>query len=499
MGIIQRQSIRSSVFIFIGFGIGALNMLVLFPKIFTPEQIGLTRIIMDTGLTLSTLASLGTLPVIYKFFPFYKSYLPPKKADLPGITFLSCLLGFVLVCVGGYFFKDLIIRKFGAKSPLFIDYFYLVFPFTFLMLFFVWMEGFSWSLKRTVVSNFLKETAIRLLTTLLILAVFFNWIDFRGFMNSFGFVYLLPCIALLMVLRKTGEWHFTFNISSVTRRLKYKMMGFALYIFGAQFLNVLSRTFDTFALAAISEKGLRDTAVFTIATYIVTLMEIPQRSLVSISVPVIAESWKNKDLDNIRTVYKKSVTNLMVMGLFVFGLLWLNIHNLSHFLGKEYAAIEGIVLLMGIGKIIDLGTGVNGQLIATSSYWRFDFFTNVIYTLLALPLNYILIKQFGLMGAAYANLIAVTIYNTIRFLFIWKKFGFQPYHWHNLFILLIGAGTYTLIYFLPKLSNIYFDSMLRGGLFILIFGSLIHFTRVAPDLSVVLQMLIGRVKRMIGR
>ncbi len=79
MGTIQKQSIRSTIGISIGFAIGAFNLLVLAPKLLTTEQLGLTRLITDLGITLATLCTLGSLPVIYKFFPFYKSHLSPKK------------------------------------------------------------------------------------------------------------------------------------------------------------------------------------------------------------------------------------------------------------------------------------------------------------------------------------------------------------------------------------------------------------------------------------
>ena len=75
MGIIQKQSIQSTIIIMIGFAIGAFNMILFAPKVLTAAELGLTRIITDAGLTLSTMCTLGSIPVIYKFFPFYKSYL----------------------------------------------------------------------------------------------------------------------------------------------------------------------------------------------------------------------------------------------------------------------------------------------------------------------------------------------------------------------------------------------------------------------------------------
>ncbi|MCG7859286.1 hypothetical protein MD537_20080, partial [Flavihumibacter sediminis] len=106
-------------------------MLILGPKILGPELLGLTRIITDAGITLATLSTFGTIPVIYKFFPFYNDYLSSKKSDLPAITGFICLSGFILVCIIGYFSQDIIVRKYSEKSPLFVEYSYLVYPFSF--------------------------------------------------------------------------------------------------------------------------------------------------------------------------------------------------------------------------------------------------------------------------------------------------------------------------------------------------------------------------------
>src|SRR5690606_24520850 len=192
-------------------------------------------------------------------------------------------------------------------------------------------------------------------------------------------------------------------ISSVTRRLKGRMINFGLFVFGAQFFHVLSRTNDTFLIFGI--KGLAETAVFAIASYVIAVLEIPQRSLNAISTPVLAEAWKNNDLSSIENIYKKSVANLLLIGLGLFGLIFLNIHNLSAFLGTGYENITLIVFIMGMAKVLDLGTGINAIIIGTSNYWKFDFYTNIAYTLLSIPLNFVLIKAYGLEGLAFSMLI----------------------------------------------------------------------------------------------
>lgn len=483
MGNIQKQSIRSTAIIIIGFAIGAFNLLVLSPKILTPELLGLTRVITDAGLTLATLATLGTLPVIYKFFPFFKSYLKPEKNDLPFISAIICLIGFVFVCIGGWLADDLIVRKFSERSPLFVEYSQYVYPFCFLMLAFMWLESFGWSFRKSIATNTLRELIPRIFFTILLVLFSYHFLDTNSFVFLFSISYLLPVIILFVVLRKTGEFQFNSQISPVTYRLRGKLTSFGIFVFGAQFLNLLCRTIDTFLLASLGDRGLTDTAVFTIATYIVTLMEVPQRSMNAVSIPVLAESWKNKDISGIKSIYNKSVANLLVVGLIMFALIVLNIHNIEIYLGNKYSGITAVVLFMGFGKLIDLGTGANSQIITTSSYWKIDFFTNVVYSLVALPLNYFLISSYGLMGAAYSTLISLTFYNSLRFGFLYFKFGMQPYNYKNLIAVLCGVVVTALVYFIPRLENYYFDTALRSAVFMGLFVPVIYFLKVSNEIN----------------
>lgn len=483
MGIIQKQSIRSTVFIMIGFSIGAINMVLLAPKLLSPAQLGLTRIITDVAITFATLCTFGALPVINKFFPFYKSYLPDKKNDLPLITLLICSCGFIIMCIAGYSMKDVIVRKFSERSALFVEYSYLVYPFAFFYLAYIWLESFGWSLKKGVISNTLREVGPRLLFTLLLILFALNVINLQTFIILFAGSYFIPALVLFFILKGTKEFHFKALSSSVTRRLGGRMVSFGLFLFGAQFLNLLSRTADAFILTSIAPRGLTDVAVFSIGTYVVTLMEVPQRSINAISIPILAESWKEKNLENISHVYSRSVTNLLIIGLTMFALILLNVHNLAIYMGKNYAGIETVVFFIGIGKLVDLGTGANTQIIGTSNYWKVDFITNVIYTIVALPLNYILISHFGLMGAAYSTVISLCFYNFMRFGFLWYKFGFQPYRWKELLSVALAVIAGYITFQIPYFSNIVVDTVIRTLVFCSLFFPGVYFAGISTEVN----------------
>ena len=505
MGIIQKQGVKSSFYIMLGFVIGAINLLVLFPLFFTKNDQGLVRAIIDIGATLSVFCTLGTLPVVYKFYPFYNQYLGPQKNELPFITLLLNLMGFGLLLIIGWHEKDFIIRKLG-KSPSLAQYFNYVYPYTFFLLLFYWLEAFAWGLRKGVYTNFLRETAIRILTTILIVAFGFHWITLPQFIVLFSFIYAVPVVLLFINLIQSKQWSLrAFTISSVTRRLKGKMISFALFVFAGQFFNLLARTNDTFMIVGL--RGLSDASIFAIATYVSAILEIPQRSLNSISIPVLAQSWKDKDFANIKHIYHKSVSNLLVIGLMLFGLIWLNIENLvaflnwvSHKQSGGYDAISKLIFILGIAKLIDLATGVNGQIIGTSNYWKFDFFTNLFYILLSIPLNYYLILNYSLEGLAYSNLIALTLYNSIRFTFLYKKFDLQPYTFKHGLFLLASIGLMLGIHQLPMASNFAINIAIQSVSFGVGFYLLTQWINPAPEiLAIVRNFFLKNIPAFFGK
>ena len=180
MSQIRKQSIVSSLVVYIGFAIGFLNT-YLFTRQggFTQAEYGLTGIFMAIANIMYSFANLGMVAYIYKFYPYYNDNLPKKKNDMLSWALLVSLLGFCLVILAGILFKDLVIRKYGTNSPDLVKYYYYVFPFGLGLTLFTVLEAYAWQLKKSVFTNFLREIQFRLLTTLLIV------LSFAGVIVSF--------------------------------------------------------------------------------------------------------------------------------------------------------------------------------------------------------------------------------------------------------------------------------------------------------------------------
>jgi O-antigen/teichoic acid export membrane protein len=272
------------------------------------------------------------------------------------------------------------------------------------------------------------------------------------------------------------------------------MLNMQLLIFGGIIITSVGQTIDGLIIASLN--GLEDAAVYLLALYTSSLMQIPIRSIQSIATGVLVRLWKDKNMEEIKRIYYRSSINLLLISLLIFGNIWLNIADGLEIFNVQDAYKAGIplVLIFGIVRLIDAGTGLNAQVIGSSIYWRFEFFSGVVMLAIRIPLVYFFIKENGIIGSVYGDLISLSVYNFIRFEFLRRKFGMQPFSMKTLYALTLGFSAYFITYFLFRqqhefiflvLRSLVFSGMMVGGIF---------FFKLTPDA----MQLIGNARKRLG-
>ena len=232
-------------------------------------------------------------------------------------------------------------------------------------------------------------------------------------------------------------------------------------------------------------------AVYTLAQNMASLVQAPQRGVISSSLASLSQAWKDKNMGLIDKIYHRSSINQLIFATAMFSLVYLNFIDAVYtlHLNKVYLDAINVFLFIGLTKIVDMGTGVSGQIIGTSTKWRFDFLTGILLLLITLPLNYILTKKIGVTGPAIANLISFSVYNAIRYWFLAKKFNLQPFNSKSLLTLLLAAVTFTITYLLFN-GKIGFEWLfIRSIVFLAIFISGSIALKLSPDILPVLQSI----------
>lgn len=475
MSQIRRQSIISSLMVYVGFALGFFNT-YLFTKEggFTKEQYGLTGIFIALANLMFSFANLGMPSYIFKFYPYYQDNLEKKRNDILTWALLVSLIGFCFVVIGGIYFKDLIIFKFGKNSPEFVNYYYWIFPFGLGLTLYSILESYAWQQQKSIFTNFLREVFFRALTTILIICTFIGWLGkFDLFIKIYSFTYLITALFLLVYLVKNGNLHLTFKVSVVTKKFSKKILTLVKFIYGGTLVYAVAGVFDTILLASVSINGLAAVAVYSLAQNMASLIQAPQRGIISSSIAALSKAWKDKDQNRILNIYRQSSINQLVFAVGMFCLIWLNFEDgiFTFHLQSGYIDAKWIFFFIGLMRIVDMGTGVNAQIISTSTLWKFEFYTGIILLSLTLPMNYILTKYyFDVMGPAIANLFSFTIYNLIRFWYLKKKFNMQPFTLKSLYTIILGIVSFYVCFYLFDSYHGFIWLLIRSTCFIGLYG-----------------------------
>jgi O-antigen/teichoic acid export membrane protein len=498
MSAIRRQSIISSIVIYIGFAIGMLNV-YFFTKqgLFTEEQYGLTGVFIAIALAMQAFAAFGMPSYVYKFYPYYNYHLPDKKNDMLSWALLISIIGFIVVMVGGWMLKDIVVKKYSVNAPKLVNYYYWIFPMALGLTVYTTLEAYTQIIKKPVLTNFLREVEWRLVTTILIVLFILGVIkNFAQFIKLFAFGYPVIALTLLIYLIYTKNFRINFSPSKVTRRYFKKIVSFSVFTYSGMLIFTVSQVFDSMVIASVLKNGLEKVAIFTLAQTMTSVIQAPQRGIIAASIAHLSQAWKDKNIALLQKIYQRSSLNLLLFAAGIYLLIALNYTEAIQTLHLKPSYLLGFsaFIVLGLTKVIDLGTGLNAQIIGTSNYWRFELFCGIILLVLTLPLTYFFAKKYDILGPPIATLISIAVYNSIRIVFLWKKFKLQPFTKETIYTLFVALICFGLCYFLFKNIHGFSGLILRSIAFMFLYGGSIILFNLSPDVKPVWNTIKKRMK-----
>jgi O-antigen/teichoic acid export membrane protein len=496
MGIVVKQSIRNSIFLFSGVGLGALNVLILFPLFLSTEVFGLTKILLDIAVLGGSVASLGMPTVFVKYMPKFRS----KDKSEPGLLrFVLKISAIGIIIITGLFliFKSNILGYYTSKSAMLGEYFYLVVP----IMVFVVLNGifteYCKSLLKSVYPTFVNELFLRILTTLILVLVGLQLINADTFVNTYAISVGFGSIAFVTYLVYLKEFNLsTFNKGQTEPLSSYYKYGSANLLTGLS--RSLATRLDSVMIIALLPVGflfddpLEAVGVYGFSIYVSTLIQIPGRGITSIAVPLVAKAWENNDLSTIKDIYKKSALNQLIFGGFVFIVLILNLDNLILLLPKFELARWPIIWL-SLSSLVNVSFGVNTGIIITSKYYLVATASLVLLSILVVLGNLFMIPLFGIEGAAIATFGATFIVQVASFIYVWAKFKLQPFNAKNLIVFSILGICGGLIYLIPDFSNTFINIVIKSGAFLILYFFIIVTSKLSPDINLLLNNVLSKV------
>lgn len=491
MGIIQKQSFYSSLTLGIGILLGFFTSGYLLPNFFTEEQNGVLTLLNSYSLIYSQVAMMGLSTVIIRFYPHIKDIHQHRPQFLWFISLLG-LAGFTLF-LGFYYITKPFFKSVFEASPLFSQYYFLLIPWTFAVLFFYLYDAYSTAIQKPVRGFILKDVVQRVLILGSIGAYILYTLRFAEFMWAYSAAILLPTLFMAMLLIREGHFHFGFDFIR-SYRVHFKDMS---KVAGYSFLLGLTYVGVTNVDAIMIERymDLEAAGIYGRNMFFGVLVALPYRILHKSASGLLASQFKQHDLTAVKNIYYKSCLNQLIIGLFLFCMMWINIHNIYQIIPKSYEAGKYVIFFLGLGNLINMAGGVNTAVISYSPYFRWNTYFVVSLLLLIIITNMALIPLYGITGAALATAISLLIYNAGMYVLLFAKYRFQPFNTRHLLVVIyamLGLGACAA---LPVISNYLLDLAVRCVVFASLFGTLVLLTRISPDMNGFLEFLLKRLKR----
>ena len=433
------------------------------------EVYGIISFVQATAFLFSPFILLGAQNLTVRYFPQFKGQA--SRYSFLTLLLLFALAGTIVFLVLAYFFYPWYEQYMtGKKDDLFIRALPFFIPTAIFFSLASMMTQYISNFHRIAVPGMINNLH-KLFYPLIVLLFYFKAISVTGAGYLIALNYFMTLFLLVVYLARLGELKLSLDFSFLDRPLLRDMGTFAFYgVFGSLSGLLMSRI-DTFMIGNL----IRDDSLNGIssnANYLAFVIQIPSAALGAIAGPILAVAIKAGRMDEVEQLYKKSSINLFAIGLLFFLLIWSCIDDVFHVMPNSDKAALGkyVVFFIAISRLVDMLTSVNTHIISYSRYFRFNFYTIVLLSVLNIGFNLIFIPKYAIVGAAISTCLSITLYNLIKLIYIRYRFQMQPFSPGLIKVIAIGIVGYLIGYFFPDtgipLLNIFLKCSLIGGLYV---------------------------------
>jgi O-antigen/teichoic acid export membrane protein len=490
MGIIIKQSIKGSIWSYLGVGIGFVTTAYLFPNFLETDVIGLFGLLLAWSVLFSQLASLGINGVTARLFPYFRN----EANGHNGFLFISLIVlstGFLVFLVVFSIISPHLVESNLERSRLFSEYVYLIIPITFFTSLFIFFDVYNKLLYDAVLGTLLQEFFQRFLILIATLLYIIDFFNLHELIIAYAFAVSLKAVVIFSILLRKNSIHLKPRLNFVSKELKREMINVSGFSILAGFGSSVVFNIDKIIVNQMIDLG--STGVYTIAFFFGTLVIIPSRPLLKISGTIIAESWKSNNLNEISKIYSKSCLNQFIIGGLLFIGIWANIENIMQILGPDYYNGKWVIFFIGLGYLIDMMTGANSQIISYSKHYKIMLIFVIALIILVVINNLIFIPIWGITGAAIASAFSMFLNNLMRYIYLYRKYRFQPFNYKFVLITLFLAAAYFVSLLIPELKLVP-DIAIRSICITIIYGILTVAFGVSEDINLIAKRTLGKLK-----
>lgn len=487
MGIVLKQSFINTIILFLGFGVGGINVLFLYTHFLHEDYFGLITFLLSAANILLPLLVFGMQNTIIKFYSSYKTKL--ERDNFLATTLVIPLFIIIPLALIGTLVYENIANWISEENPIIKKYTYLIFITAIFMGYFEVFYAWTKVHLKSVFGNFIKELFPRICTSFLLLAVYLKLLTDEQFIYSVVIVYGLSTLIMMLYAFYVYKPTFKFVLPENFKEL----LSFSFYIIVAGSAAGILLEIDKFMIPQMEK--IAQVAYYSVGIYIASVIAIPTRAMQQITSPITAKDMNDDNYVAVEKMYQQTSINLLVVGGLFFLLINLNINDMYLLINKpQYTKGVWVVLIISLSKLVELALGTGNAILVNSIYYKIFFYLSIAMAVTVIFLNKWLIAMIGIDGAALATLIVMILYSVIKIGYIQSKFKIQPFGINTIKVAIIISVVFALFYFWNFSFNPLVNIILKGVLISIIYLILIKRFKISEELNAMAALMFKKGK-----
>lgn len=454
-----------------------------------PIQLGFISVLFNYSSVISIFGLIGPSHALSRFLNGF------EKKDKFGL--LLIIITFSLL-ITSLIFLILFVFSFFLS-----DSFLLFIKRNFIMLFFlvllpIFQSHFSQYfkfIKLSVVTNLIENIFFRLINLIFLSFFLTGFINFDNYIFLLILSYILVLISYIILLLIFIEFSAP-SFSFVNIFFLKKILLFASIMFISGSFSFLVLHLDIFFLSFSQSFEL--IALYSVAIFLSSFLAIIDSSLSLLSIPMLINSFDLNSLSRLKFTFYKNLFNRFYFGFFSVLFLIFSYYLLVDFFPYSRNLLVSVSISLTLGKFINLIFGMNTEVIIYSNHHVNSIFFGLSQLIISILLLSLFTPLIGIFGASLSSLLSYLINNSIRFLFISKRFSIK-YPFITVIKYFIIITILTLYYGIILLFDFpYFLSLfIYGVTSIFIYDSLIHLIGIKQTTvtSIIFNALLRNLKR----
>lgn len=167
--------------------------------------------------------------------------------------------------------------------------------------------------------------------------------------------------------------------------------------------------------------------IYGIAILIAGFLTLPLTALNQLFPPIASDLYERNRTSELRSLFRTNTRWSVTLSSFLAASVVIYRRELLALFGEEFVAGAGVISLYAIGKLTNAVVGPSGFMLMMTDHQYLTTVNQWVAGVLNVVLNYVLILEFGIIGAAVATASTEAIINLTRLWQVWYFEGLHPY------------------------------------------------------------------------